>query len=103
MPLDLFSPIGATVSLAVTSTTGSVALTSVGTAPVTKSVRIYNAGTATAFFTFGISDVVAVAATSMPIPSGGIETFELGPNVTHAAAITSSGTATAYFTVGRGA
>ena len=103
MALELFSPVGATVSLSVTSTTGNVALTSVGTAPVTKSVRVYNAGTATIFVTFGISDVAAVAATSMPIPSGGIETFELSPAVTHAAAITASSTATAYFTSGRGA
>lgn len=103
MPLDLFSPIGATVTLSATNTTGNAALTSPGTAPMTKSVRVYNAGTATVFIAFGADSTITATTASMPVPSGGIETFELGPNITYAAGITASGTATVYFTTGRGA
>ena len=105
MPLDLFSPVGATVTLSATTTSGStpVALT-VPTASMTFSCRVYNAGTATVFVTFGVgTGTTAATATSMPIPSGGIETFELGPNITYAAGITAASTATVYFTTGRGA
>ena len=100
-----FHPIiDSTVSLAVTSSTGSVALSKL---PSTGrfQLRIHNAGAATIFFNRGSSTVTA-ATTNMPIPAGAIEviTIENAQNspVTHVAAITSSGTATAYFTVGTG-
>jgi hypothetical protein len=91
----LFTPI-ATVSLAVTTTTGRVAL--VGDA---STVRLYNAGTATAFVKFGDSSITA-ATTNMPIPAGAIEAFRPPGSSTHLAAITSSGTATLYATSGEG-
>lgn len=92
---SLFSPI-ATASLAVTTSTGRVAL-----AADASSVRLYNAGTATAFVKFGDSSITA-ATTNMPIPAGVVETFRPPGGATHVAAITSSGTATLYVTSGEG-
>jgi hypothetical protein len=96
-----FTPLGASVSLAVTTTTGSVALTAVGDQGGME-VRLYNAGSATVFVNFGISTVVATTAAGFPLPSGAIEIFTVGPAVTHVAALTASGTATLYATSGRG-
>jgi hypothetical protein len=90
----LFTPIS-TVSLAVTTSTGRVA--TVGDA---STIRLYNAGTATAFVKFG-SVTVTAAVTDMPIPTGAIEVFRTG-TLTHVAAITASGTATLYVTSGEG-
>mgnify|MGYP000151938848 FL=1 len=101
MPLELFSPVGATATLSATNTTGNVALTSIGT-NVNRSVRVYNAGTATVFLTFGNDSTITATTAGMPLPSGGIEVFQLGPNITYAAGITASGTATVYFTSGMG-
>lgn len=98
---DVFSPFGATQSLAVTTTTGNVALTVPG-APITFEVRLFNDGSSTAFIAFGSSTVEATA-TSLPIPSGGVEIFAVNPATTHIAAITASGTTTIYATSGRGA
>ena len=98
-----FTPAAATVSRAATSTTANVAL---GTIPCLSggTVRIYNAGPNTAFIEFGgTSAIEAATATSMPIPSGAIETFSRGPSVTHMAAIcAASQTATVYATPGNG-
>jgi hypothetical protein len=91
----LFSPI-LTASLAVTTSTGRVAL-----AADASTVRLYNAGTATAFVKFGDVTVTA-ATTNMPIPAGAIEAFRPPGASTHIAAITSSGTATLYVTSGEG-
>lgn len=90
----LFTPVS-TVSLAVTTTTGRVA--TVGDA---STIRLYNAGNATAFVKFGSSTVTA-ATTDMPIPAGVIEMFRTG-TLTHVAAITSGGTTTLYITSGEG-
>ncbi len=100
MDIDLFSPIGSTVNLAVTTSSGRVALTTVKSS---SSVRVYNAGAATAFVQFGDSTVAAATATSIPIPSGAIEVFGIGEAITHVAGITASGTATLYCTSGLGA
>lgn len=101
MDINIFSPIGNTVNVAATTSTGSVALTSAGTIG-DATVRVYNAGTVEAFVNFGASGVTAVATTSIPIAPGGTFAFSKGGN-THAAAITASGSATVYFTTGRGA
>jgi hypothetical protein len=101
LPGKAFAPAGNTVSLAVTTATARVALTAPATAGAYQ-VRLYNAGTATAFVTFGTVTANGVVATSMPIPSGGIEVFSVASTVTHVAAITSSGTATLYATTGYG-
>lgn len=101
MNIAAFTPVVATVTLAVTGTTGSVAL---GTQPSQGGceVRVVNAGTATIFINFGTSAVTAATASSMPVLAGGAEVFSLNPSVTHVAAITASGTATLYATLGCG-
>jgi ABC-type uncharacterized transport system permease subunit len=96
-----FTVIGATVNLSVTTTTGSVALTTIGDQGGME-VRLYNAGSATVFVNFGISTVAATTAAGFPLPSGAIEIFTVGPVVTHVAALTAAGTATLYATSGRG-
>lgn len=99
-PINVFRPQPAgTVNLAVTNSTGAVALT--GNATV---YRLFNAGTATVFVEFGASTVTAATATGMPIASGAVEwlrppTAQVAPYV---AAITASGTATLYATAGEG-
>lgn len=101
MPLELFSPIGATVAVTVTGTTASGALT----APVSTqgySVRVYNAGTVAAFIKFGVAGITATTA-DMPIPAGGVETFEVSPTTTTIAAINSGTSGTLYATAGKGA
>jgi hypothetical protein len=96
-----FTALGATVNLAVTNTTGSVALTAIGD-QAGMEVRLYNAGSATVFVNFGISTVAATTTAGMPLPSGAIEVLTVGPGVTYVAALTASGTATLYATSGRG-
>ena len=98
--MEAFSPVGVTVSLAVTSATGRVALT----APAGSGgfdVRLYNAGSSTVFVRFGGSTVDSTTA-YLPLPAGQTEVVSAGPGVTHVAAITASGTATLYATTGRG-
>ena len=96
---NAFKPSRPSASISATTSSARVAL---NTSYVTMQVRIYNAGTATAFVTFGDSSVTALA-TDMPVPSGMVEvvTVEVG-GVPYAAAITASGTATVYFTTGEG-
>ena len=97
-----FTKAAATVNVAATSTTGNVSLGALPS-PDGGTVRVYNAGPNTAFIEFGISTIEAVAATSVPVPSGAIETFSRGPSVTHMAAIcAASQTATVYATPGNG-
>ncbi len=99
-PINAFRPQpAATVSLAVTSVTGSVAL--VGNATV---YRLFNAGTANVFIEFGTSTITAVLATAMPLAAGATE-FIRAPTANTApyvAALTSAGTATLYATAGEG-
>jgi hypothetical protein len=99
-----FSPIlGDTATLAVTQTTGSVAMVVPAAVPLgALNVRIYNAGANVAFIQMGSSSVVATTA-KMPIPPGAVEVFSLAGN-THIAAICAGGlTTTLYFTAGHGA
>jgi hypothetical protein len=98
----IFSPIGATVNIAATTSTGSVALTSFDSLHETQ-VRIANAGTVPVFIAFGTSTVTTTAAAGMPIMPGTAEVISVNPRHTHVAAITGSSTATVYFTTGSGA
>jgi hypothetical protein len=92
-----FRPL-ATVSLAATGSTGSVALSP---SPVTnKTVAVHNAGTTLAFIKFGGLSVTA-AVTDFPVPAGAQIRLDAGDN-TYVAGIMSSGTATLYFTSGIG-
>lgn len=94
MSLDAFSPAG-TASLAVTTSTGTVAFAAGG-----HNKLIYNSGTVTAFIKVGSSTVTA-AVTDTPVPPGVYAVFNFG-DATHVAAITASGTPTLYFTTGDG-
>lgn len=102
--LAAFTPAGDTVSLAVTGTTGRVALTQKpGTPQPEITVVVFNAGPQTAFVAFGTVTVNAVAATSMPIPAGATVEFQVNTTYqTYIAAITGSSTATLYITSGTG-
>lgn len=79
IPLTL----GNSTSLAVTSTTGVVALPA-GTGT---SIRICNDGTKTLFFKFGTSASVTAVTTDAPILGGAIEVFTIAANQTHLAGI----------------
>ncbi len=109
MQVNPFYPVGSTVNLTATTSTGRVALTAYDL--VTGSVRIYNSGTQDVFVEFGSSTVNAALATSMPIKAGNTETFALGETVrspsivtapTHVAVITASATSAVYLTSGTG-
>lgn len=93
--LNPFTP-GGSATLAVTSTTGRIALAASG-----NQVLIYSAGTAPAFIKFGTATVEA-AVTDIAIPSGFNRIFTIPPGATHVAGITASSTATLYFTRGDG-
>jgi hypothetical protein len=93
----------ATASIAVTTSNARAAIKQQPTGA--HQLRLFNAGTATAFWTFGDGAVTA-ATTDIPLPSGAIEVVTI-PNATnapttHIAAIAASGTATLYLTTGQG-
>ncbi len=94
---EVFTPIGATVNVAGTTSTGNVAI---GT-PMTggRVVQVFNAGAVAAFVEVGASGITAAATTSMPIGPGGTDYFDIG-NATHMAVITASSTAVVYATPG---
>lgn len=92
-----FSP-GLTVTLAVTTTTGAVALG----AGVGSVVEVQNTGTSLMFVKIGRSTVTATTA-DYPVQPGHSKMVTRAPNVdTHIAAITGTSTATLYATVGEG-
>ena len=93
-----FSPVGSTVTRAVTSTTARIARTSPTSAHV---IRIANVGPDTAFVNFGTVTVTATVAAGIPILAGSIEFFTVGVLDTDVAAISNaSETATLYITSG---
>ena len=93
----------ATASISATTTSARTAIKQQPTG--SHQLRLFNAGTATVFWTFGDGAVTA-ALTDVPLPSGAIEVVTL-PNATnapttHIAAITAAGTATLHLTTGQG-
>jgi hypothetical protein len=95
-----FSPnSAATVTVAVTTVSGSTRVALVGGGP---HLIIQSAGTADAFCEFGSSTVSAAVATGFPIRSGVVMTLTRPPAATHIACITSASTATVYVTTGDG-
>ena len=117
MPFDLFCPFGsATTAVSVSGSTATGALNlptattdSSATLGATRTsniggvtVRVYNSTSVIVFVKFGTSSVTA-ATTDMPIPPGGVETFQIGPAVTSIAGITSGTSGTLYATTGMGA
>jgi len=104
MPLELFSPyLVATTAVSVSGTTARGALNMPPSTPAGNvSVRIFNSVSVTVFVKFG--DVTVTAATTdMPIPAGGVETFQISSQVTHVAGITAGTSGTLYVTPGLGA
>lgn len=92
-----FTP-GATVSLAVTSSTGNVALGTGGDQVLISSA----AGGNIAFIKFGTASSVIAATTDTPILPGTVQVLTLPPGSTYLAAI-GSATTTLYLTRGDGA
>ena len=97
-----FRPSGATVPITVGA--AASAATQV-CATGTRSVRVMNDGTATAWINFGDVTVTAAVATSMPVGPGVTEVLSF-PNLTAAtfyvAAIAAGSTGKIYFTPGSG-
>lgn len=87
----------ATVSLAVTGTTGRIA---VAVDAYNPAVRLYNTGTVPVFITCGDVTVVAAVATSTPIAPGTVEV--LGCSKGYIAGISAGTAATLYITPGSG-
>lgn len=101
MTTQAFTPVGATVSAAVTGSSAATALTAfAGLGGGT--VRVNNIGTQTIFIAFGASTVTAATATGMPMIAGATEVFTVGPGVTHIAAIAATTGSTVYVTSGQG-
>jgi hypothetical protein len=97
-----FAPVGATVNVAASGTTGSVALTSIGEMQGSRTVRVANSGSVAAWIAFGGSSVTAAAASGIPVLGGETVVLEVSPKATHVAAITGGTAATVYFTSGKG-
>jgi hypothetical protein len=91
---QVFTPVDQTVSVAATPTTARV---QIRTSASSRYVRVFNAGTVTAWVGCGDVSVVAVATTSMPVGPGG--TAVIGCAQQYVAAVTTT-TATVYFTPG---
>jgi len=99
----LFTPIGDTVNVSVSTTTARVAALDVtGQGGASHEVRLTNLGSATSFVVFGDSTVEATVEAGMPILPNTTEKFTVSAAHTHVAAITASGTATLYVTSGLG-
>lgn len=96
-----FKPVSpaATTNLAVTGTTGSVALPDA----TPSQVRLWTVSTdAVCFIAFGDVTVVATTAAGMPFANGLTEVLSVPVGATYIAAITATGTATLYITPGEG-
>jgi hypothetical protein len=91
---------GATVSLAVLTTSATVAVSpaTVGT----RTVRIFNSGTNIVFINFGPSTAIATLANSMPMLPNSVETFYFHNDWTLVAAIAGATGNTLYITAGEG-
>jgi hypothetical protein len=90
-----------TASASATTSSAATALTLPSQVPKRTQVRVYNAGSVTAFILFGTSGVTATTG-NMPVPAGAVEVLSVPEGTTHVATITASGTATVYFTAGEG-
>ena len=100
--IDVFTPVGATVVLSVTTSSGNAARTMINSAGGAE-LRIANTGVVTAFVEFGGGSVAATTTASFPVLPGTVEVFGINPLATHVAAITSASSTTLHLTTGRGA
>ena len=95
-----FTPQLATVNIAVTGTSASVALNNtVGISG--NQVRIFNNGSSVSFIAFGTSSSVTATITSIPIAPNSVEVMGVPGGTTYIAAIGTTGN-TIYFTMGEG-
>ncbi len=101
-PIEIFRPIGATVTLAAATSSGSVAITKIGFANEDEQVRIANTGSVIVYIALGDSGVTAAVASGIPILPNTAEMFHITTAQTHLAGITASGSATLYITAGYG-
>lgn len=99
---SIFTPVGATKKIAVTSSTGNVALSDMG-AGADRVVRVYNDLNEVIFIKFGFASTLTAAVTDLPIGPKATEVFEINPATTYVAAISASGSGNVYFTEGKGA
>jgi hypothetical protein len=88
---------GNTVSLAVTGTTGRVA---VPTDAYNTSIRLYNSGTVAVFIACGDVTVVATTAAGLPVAPGTVEILGCGKG--YIAGISGGTATTLYLTPGAG-
>lgn len=100
MSQEAFSPIGDSASIAMTTSSGNVALP--GDTSVAATVRIHNSATAPCGVKFGKDSSVTAAMTDFVIGAGGTEVVSIPPDITHYAAILSTGTGTVYAQRGGG-
>lgn len=92
---------GSTVNVAAGTSSASVQISNLNGA---NQVRVMNNATATIWFRFGGSGVVASTTIDIPIPAGGAEVYsaDSANGVLYAAVIAPSGTGNVYFTPGSG-
>lgn len=96
-----FRPAAATVNIDVGASSAAVDLK----APACgRQIRVMNNGSATAWITFGKSDVAATMAAGIPVGPGVTEVLDIAEYdlVTHVAAIAAGSTGRIYFTPGEG-
>jgi hypothetical protein len=91
-----FSP-EATVSVAASTTSTSVAL--VGTGP---SLLIYNGSNSTAFLSLGATTALTASIANMPVPAASQVLLGIGATVSAAAVILETGTGSVFLTRGSG-
>ena len=97
--LQPYAQTGDTILIAATTVSGLASLP-FGVASASTSLRVYNDGPSLAFVTIGKGTATA-SVKSIPIPSGGTQLINKGPNDT-VAAVTLTTTANVYFTPGYG-
>ncbi|OYV33848.1 MAG: hypothetical protein B7Z81_10850 [Acidocella sp. 20-61-6] len=91
-----FRPAG-TASVAATTIAQTIALVGGGNA-----VLVYNASSATAFFSLGGASGLTASMADTPVPAGARMLVGGGPFVSHAATLLSAGSGSVYFTLGDG-
>lgn len=104
-PFDLItnaqnSGAGATVNLAVLTTSATVAVSPPGIG--NRTVRLMNSGTNPVFVNFGPAGTVATVANSMPLLPNSVEVFYFHNDWTIVAAISGATGNTLYVTMGEG-
>lgn len=95
-----FEKMANTASLAVGTSTGSVAVPGSGVGNGT--VRLTNSGTNIIFVEFGAATVTATTTTGIPLLPNSVETFVFRNENTHVAAIAGTAGNTLYITYGVG-